>query len=220
MADEVVIDIQNALGREPQWWDPVDGMHFGEKWVFSGFLGIDFKGNDNNNALFTVAVLQIILSIFPALIACVRSCLCREKSHLGETALSGICSFLGFLGALLVILAFKCNALILLQIGVGCAMFVVVATIFEIVALVFLFLKQCRDTEGINIGSRICLVFAFVLQVLSALVTVIFCIMIVVHGFERAYDSDALSGVTDAVKNVADEVSEKAKETADSILEN
>ena len=27
-------------------------------------------------------------------------------------------------------------------------MFVVVATIFEIVALVFLFLKQCRDTEG------------------------------------------------------------------------
>ena len=43
---------------------------------------------------------------------------------------------------------------------------------------------------------------------------------IVVHGFERAYDSDALSGVTDAVKNVADEVSEKAKETADSILEN
>ena len=33
MADEVVIDIQNALGREPKWWDPVDGMHFGEKWV-------------------------------------------------------------------------------------------------------------------------------------------------------------------------------------------
>ena len=31
--------------------------------------------------------------------------------------------------------------------------------------------------KGINIGSRICLVFAFVLQVLSALVTVIFCIM-------------------------------------------
>ena len=89
-------------------------------------------------------------------------------------------------------------------------MFVVVATIFEIVALVFLFLKQCRDTEGnrspsfnqdmieipsgdddlfdrsiiwwlmikgFNIGSRICLVFAFVLQVLSALITVIFCIM-------------------------------------------
>jgi len=55
------------------------------KKVFSGFLGIDFKGNDNNNALFTVAVLQIILSIIPALIACVRSCLCREKSHLGET---------------------------------------------------------------------------------------------------------------------------------------
>jgi len=43
---------------------------------------------------------------------------------------------------------------------------------------------------------------------------------IVVHGFERAYDSDALSSVTDAVKDVADEVSEKAKETADSILEN
>ena len=32
-------------------------------------------------------------------------------------------------------------------------MFVVVATIFEIIALVFLFLKQCRDTEG-NCSSR------------------------------------------------------------------
>ena len=49
-------DIQNAFGREPQIWDPIEKIHFSDEWVFKGFYEEHFSGNDNNASLFWFAI--------------------------------------------------------------------------------------------------------------------------------------------------------------------
>ena len=55
-------DIQAALGREPQIWDPIDSIQFGDQWVFSGFFDRTFAGNNNNPSLFWFAIGEVITS--------------------------------------------------------------------------------------------------------------------------------------------------------------
>ena len=49
-------DIQFALYRKPQIWDPIESVQFGDQWVFAGFFDQNFAGNNNNSSLFWFAI--------------------------------------------------------------------------------------------------------------------------------------------------------------------
>jgi len=106
----------------------------------------------------------------PVIVSCFRSCLCGEKyASWCETFLSGITSFLAFLGALMVVLAFKCDAQVLLQAGVGACIGVLGATFFQVVFVVYLLVVTCRDTDGCSCGSRLWTVVTFAFQIIAAI---------------------------------------------------
>ena len=97
------------------------------------------------------------------------------------------------------VLAFKCDARVLLQVmgstthiyhqfnsklvkipftaGVGSCIGVIGATFFQVVLVIYLLIVTCRDTEGCSCGSRLWTVVTFAFQIIAALLGVILSIL-------------------------------------------